>query len=231
MNGYQWAVWIETPGSESGEVCGERRFLFDAGEPDSELTGCCLVSPRADAPRIEALLAAGAEQVLLGESALYDSALFTEAIARYGGERIGVWLPVHRAKSSWALDTTSNADFNVVAVSNPVPRWLVLQADRTPTDVDAQWWAGQMIAAGCGTLLVSVEAPEDDDLLACAEMAEIAGERFWLDSGSDAVEELRFWTRYGQARRLVLPAGCDVDGTTSALEERLAGEEGVPCSG
>jgi hypothetical protein len=190
-----------------------------------------VVSAQADAGRIDEILAAGAEQVLLGESALQDSTLVAGAIARHGGERIGVWLPVRRAEVSWGFDTTSNADFSVVAVTNPVPRWVALLADRSATDVDAQWWAGQMIAAGCSMVLVSVEAPEDDDLLACAEMAEVAGERFWLDTGSADTEELRFWVRYGHARRLLLPAGCDMDEVKAALEQRLAQDEEVACSG
>jgi hypothetical protein len=190
-----------------------------------------VVSAQADAGRIDEILAAGAEQVLLGESALQDGTLIAGAVARHGAERIGVWLPVRRAAVSWEFDTSSNADFSVVAVTNPVPRWVVLLADGSHTDVDAQWWAGQMIAAGCSMVLVSVEAPEDDDLLACAEMAEVAGERFWLDTGSADTEELRFWVRYGHARRLLLPAGCDMDEVKAALEQRLAQDEEVACSG
>jgi hypothetical protein len=227
VTGYDFAAWID--GGE--KACEGRRFAHDRGEPADALSGLCVVSPRADERRIGELLAAGVEQVLLGESALQDGTLVAGAVARHGAERIGVWLPVRRAAVSWGFDTTSNADFSVVAVTNPVPRWVVLLADGSPTDVDAQWWVGQMIAAGCATVLVSVAAPEDDDLLACAEMAEAAGERYWLDTGSSDVEELRFWTRYGQARRLVLPAGCDMDAAKAALERRLARDEGVSCSG
>jgi len=227
MSEIRFALWMDSAESPVEGEC----FIYDSGEPEQALAGRRVVSPLADAGRIDELVAAGAEQVLLGQSALQDGALVAGAIGRHGGERIGVWLPVRRVAVSWGFDTTSNADFSVVSVTNPVPRWVVLLADRSATDVDAQWWAGEMIAAGCTTVLVSVEAPEDDDLLACAEMAEIAGERFWLDTGSADIEELRFWVRYGQARQLLLPAGCDAGGVEAALHSRLARDEETACSG
>lgn len=232
MIDYRFAVWTDSVRSDCDEApCEGRRFVYDSGALNDNLAGCCVVSPRADAERIDELLAAGAEQVLLGESALQDSALVARAVARHRAARVGVWLPVRRAVASWGFDTTSNADFSVVAVTNPVPRWVVLLADRSATDVDAQWWVGEMIATGCTTVLVSVAAPEDDDLLACAEMAEIAAERFWLDTGSADIEELRFWTRYGQARQLLLPVDCDADEVEAALHSRLARDEESTCSG
>lgn len=232
MTDYRFAVWTDTLRPECDEApCEGRRFVYDSGALTGDLAGCCVVSPRADAGRIDELLAAGVEQVLLGESVLQDGSLVTGAVARHGGERIGVWLPVCRAQASWGFDTTSNADFSVVAVTNPVPRWVALLTDRSATDVDAQWWAGEMIAAGCTTVLVSVAAPEDDDLLACAEMAEIAAECFWLDPGSADIEELRFWVRYGQARQLVLPASCDAVEVEAILHSRLARDEEAACSG
>lgn len=233
MIDYRFAVWSDAVRTSIDDAApGEgSRYVYDTKEISECLTGHRVVSPQADAQRIDELVVAGAEQVLLGESALQDGTLVTEAIARHGGERIGVWLPVRRAVVSWGFDTTSNADFSVVAVTNPVPRWVVLRADRSPTDVDALWWAGQMVAAGCASVLVSVAEPEDDDLLACAEMAEIAGERLWLDAGADDVEELRFWARYGQARQLVLPAGCDVTQTRMNFEQRMAQNKEVSCSG
>lgn len=228
MTDCRFAVWLE--GSDEAPGAGGC-FVQDTGAPAEALAGRTVVSPKADAGHIDELLGAGAEQVLLGESALHDGAMVSEAIARHGAERIGVWLPVRRAAVSWGFDTTSNADFSVVSVTNPVPRWVVLLADRSATDVDAQWWAGEMIAAGCSTVLVSVDKPEDDDLLACAEMAETAGERFWLDTGSADIDELRFWVRYGQARQLLLPAACDADAVEAGLAQRLARDGDVSCSG
>jgi len=230
VSDYQIAVWADEGQKELAAVVAEgRRFVMDSRASIDVMAGCHVVSPLADRQRLDALLRAGAGQVLLGETALHDSTLVTEAIARHGAERIGIWLPVLRAMASWGFDTTSNADFSVVSVTNPVPRWVVCLADGSLTDVDAQWWAREMIEAGCTTVLVTVEAPEDDDLLACAEMVEIAGERFWLDTGSADIEELRFWVRYGQARQLLLPAGCDVVEVEPALQSRLARDEVTAC--
>lgn len=215
MSDYRFSCWVDTGVQKSGylherDICGEQ-----------SLDGCSVIAATGDPARLESLLAAGAQEVFLGEAALHDSALVSEVVTRHGGERIGLWLPVRRAETSWGFDTVSNADFSTLAVTNPVPRWVICTADGTPTDVDACWWAGEMINAGCGKVLVSVAAPEDDDLSACAEMAECAGERFWLDTGSADIEELRFWGRYGQARQVVLPAGSDVDAVQQALSRRL----------
>lgn len=233
MNGYKLGLWSYAVRADSDNAppCEEYRFVHDTNESNEGLEGHFVVSPLADGQRIDELVAAGAEQVLLGESALEDANLVTEAIARHGKERIGVWLPVRRAVSSWGLDTTSNADFSTVAVTNPLPRWVVVLEKGGRTDVDAQWWAGQMMAAGCSTVLVSVAQPEDDDLLACAEMVEIAGEQLWLDPGSANADELRFWIRYGQVRQLVLPHGCDAAVAKEELEHRLIQDEDASCTG
>lgn len=190
--------------------------------PGSSLEGCSVISDRGDLGRVAALIDAGADEVLLGESALLDRTLIGEAVALHGGERIGIWLPVRRAESRWGFDTVSNADFSTLAFSNPVPRWLIGQ-----TDVDACWWATEMLKAGCGKVLVSVAEPEDEDLSVCAEMAECAAEHFWLDTGSADIEELRYWVRYGQARQLVLPAGSDPVAIEPVLQQRLARDEEV----
>ncbi len=227
MSRCQMGVW-----SDDREATGrERLFVREGSGAVQSVRGRFVVSPRGEGERIASLLAAGAEQVLLGESALRDAAVVTAAVERHGPERIGVWLPVKRAVRQWGFDTTSNADFSVVTVANPLPRWLALLADGTVTDVDALWWARQMVAAGCATVLVSVQNPEDGDLLACAEMSEVLGQRFWLDAGSDDTEELRFWVRYGHARNLVLPPGCDPHRAGTGLGARLAAEESAECSG
>ncbi|NIR43778.1 MAG: hypothetical protein GWN83_07210, partial [Gemmatimonadetes bacterium] len=163
MSRYQMGMW-----SDDRETAGcERLFVREGSGAVQSVPGRFVVSPRGEGEHIAGLLAAGAEQVLLGESALRDASVVAAAVARHGPERIGVWLPVKRAAKQWELDTTSNADFSVVAVANPLPRWLALLADGTATDVDALWWAEQMTAAGCATVLVSVQNPEDGDLLAC----------------------------------------------------------------
>lgn len=214
----------------NNETPGTSCFVMD-GKVAGEVSGQFVVSSQADAERIEALLVAGAAQVLLGDSGLQDESLLKEALAAHGAEKIGIWMSVRRAQTSWGLDTASNADFSVVAVTNPMPRWVLTAADGSATDVDAICWAEQMVAAGCSTVLVSVLQPEDEDLLACAEMAESLGDRFWLDAGSTDVEELRFWRRYGQVSRLVLPDGSDAMAIRAALEQRLAQDETRQCTG
>ena len=199
-------------------------FVFDRGDDADGLMGRRVVASAADGARIDALLAAGALQVLIGEAALRDAGLVAAAIERHGPERIGIWLRVRLAETRWALDRESNADFSFVSIASPVRRWLVLRADNSLTDVDALWWAGEMLQAGCAAILVSVSAPQDDDLLPCAEMAEVAGERFWLDAGSADVAELRFWVKYGQARQLVLPRHSDLDQAMAGLNARLTHE-------
>ncbi len=222
-----FASWSEVT-KDTGSACC---FVMDTGGDDGNVSGQFVVSPQADSARIKALLDTGAAQVLLGDSALRDESLVSAALAAHGTEKIGIWMPVRRASTSWGLDTTSNADFSVVAVTNPMPRWVVQTADGHVTDVDAIWWAEQMTSAGCSAVLVSVTQPEDDDLLACAEMVECLGDRLWLDAGSADVDELRFWRRYGQVSRLVLPTGSDVKAVRAALEHRLAQDGVRQCPG
>ncbi|AXS84106.1 hypothetical protein [Marinobacter sp. Arc7-DN-1] len=213
MNDYRFSCWRDVGVTTQGPC-----FLHEAAiSAEERLEGCSVVSVTGDLSRVDMLLGAGAQEVLLGEAALRDNTLMREAIARHGGERIGLWLPVRRAVASWGFDTVSNADFSTLAITNPIPRWMIRLADGTLSDVDACWWAGKMIRAGCGKVLVSVVEPEDDDLSACAEMAECAGEHFWLDTGSADAEDLRFWARYGKARQMVLPAGSNAVAASTNL--------------
>lgn len=222
MNDLQIARWSEV----TEEKKSPPTFIFDKGNDLVDISGCYVVAPKANQARIEALMAAGASQVLLGETALLDSNLMNEVISEYG-KRIGIWLPVRRASTNWSLDSESNADFRFVSFSRPQPRWLVLRADGSLTDVDALWWAEEMLKAGCSSVMVSVKEPEDDDLLACAEMSEIATDHFWLDTGSIDIEELRFWVKYGHAHQLVVPAESDIDELLVSLNERLLQESAV----
>ena len=222
MNDLQIARWSEV----AGEKKPSPTFVLDKGDTSVDISGCYVVAPKANRARIETLIEAGASQVLIGETALQDSNIVKELISEYG-KRIGIWLPVRRASTNWSLDSESNADFRFVSFSRPQPRWLVLRADGSFTDVDALWWAEEMLKAGCSSVMVSVKEPEDDDLLACAEMSEIAAEHFWLDTGSIDIEELRFWVKYGHAHQLVVPAESDIDELLVSLNERLLQESAV----
>lgn len=217
MNDIQIARWFgET--TRDGNV---PTFIFDQGDNTDEINGCHVVAPDADRTRIEMLFALGARQVLIGEAALTNSQIVHELVQKYGSQHIGIWLPVRRTESQWNLDCKSNADFNFVSISNPLTRWMVLKNDGHCTDVDAIWWAGEMLKAGCSTIVVSVNEPHDDDLLACAEMSEIAGKNLWLNTDTSDVEELRFWVKYGHAQHLVVPEGSNIHEIGVGLQQHL----------
>jgi hypothetical protein len=223
MSGVMLGHWLgESPREEHVPT-----FAVDQGEVKEALAGCHVVTPRGGRGRIDELLAAGACKVLIGEAALLDSGLVNEMVEKHGAERIGIWLPVRRTSANWNLDSESNADFTFVSISTPLPRWMVLRADGSLTDVDALWWAGEMMKAGSSLVMVSVSEPHDDDLLSCAEMSEIAAEKFWLDTGTTDVEELRFWVKYGHAQQLVIPAESELEVVLSGLNERLIQESAV----
>jgi hypothetical protein len=223
MNNLQIARWSEA----AAKAKGAPHFVFDKGDVTDDLADCYVVTPKADRTRIEALLAAGVCQVLIGEVALFDNNLVSDVVKQYGGERIGIWLPVRRASANWSLDRESNADFSFISISTPLARWMALRNDGCLTDVDALWWAGEMLKAGCSSVMVSVDDPQDDDLLACAEMSEIAADHFWLDTGSADVEELRFWVKYGHVQQLIVPAESDIDELLVDLNKRLIQESAV----
>lgn len=219
MNAVQMGCWFEpTPRH------GEPYFVMD--DPVSKWGDAddCVVVAKAGRASIDAVLEAGVGQVYIGEAALHDDHLIAELTNRYGTERIGVWLPVQLTTVQWNLDRESNADFSFVAASTPIPRWVVQRANGTPTDVDAQWWVAEMFKSGCCSVMVSVKNAQDDDLLPCAEMSELAGVNFYLDAGTADVEELRYWVKYGQVKRLVLPTGSDIDTVAVRLNERLSEE-------
>jgi len=223
MKNLQIARWSEA----AGEAKAVPDFILDKGDVTEDIDGCYVVSPMADRTHIEALMAAGARQVLIGEAALLDSKLVSDVVKQYGGECIGIWLPVRRASANWSLDRESNADFSFVSISTPLARWMALRNDGSLTDVDALWWAGEMLKAGCSSVMVSVDDPQDDDLLACAEMSEIAADHFWLDTGSADVEELRFWVKYGHVQQLIVPAESNIDELLVDLNKRLIQESAV----
>lgn len=197
-------------------------FVLDPGDADpGPIEGQIVVAPRADAARLRTLFAQGAAEVLVGEGALRDPRLVRDGLAGQDPARIGIWLPVRLTQTRWSLDRTSNADFSFVSIPAPIRRWVVLRDNGSASDVDALWWATEQLKAGCSRILLSIPEPEDDDLAPTAELAELAGERLWVDTGSADPAELRFWVKYGQVRRLVLPPASDLHQALAGLNALL----------
>lgn len=180
-------------------------FVFDDPAIDPALPAAIALLREPEA-RAEALLAAGAACVLLGEAALLDSGVVERLAGRYGPGRIGVYVPARRLAVSWSFDTTSNADFKVVTPSVCEPAWEVLRADGSGSGAYAGWWIGEMVKRGAGLVLVQVDIEDDADLNLCAGLVEDLGERLWLGPLTDPAPRLDEWTTYGRLGQLALPA-------------------------
>ncbi|WP_127474921.1 HisA/HisF-related TIM barrel protein [Sulfurivermis fontis] len=192
-------------------------FMVDDETATPLCTGAHVVMERGALARIETLLAAGASRVLLGEKALLDTTMVQDAIARFGTQRIGLWLPARRMAVSWSLDRESNADFSFVMPTCPVPRWELLLADGTGTGTDAAWFAREMARQGVEQLVISLHQATADDLGLCAELSEELGDRLWLtfaEGGSDPAP----WIAHGGVRQLIVNA----DACNAVELERLA---------
>lgn len=182
---------------------GHPLFMFDDETATPTCAGAHVVMERGALARIETLLAAGASRVLLGERALLDTAIIQDAIARYGTQHIGLWLPARRMAVSWSIDRESNADFSFIMPTCPVPRWELLLADGTGTGTDAAWFARAMAQQGVEHLVLSLHQAEADDLAIGAELCGELGERLWL-SFADARIDPAEWIQYSGARQLIV---------------------------
>lgn len=180
-------------------------FMFDDETATPTCAGAHVVMERGALTRIETLLAAGACRVLLGEKALLDTALIQDAIARFGAQRIGLWLPARRMAVSWSINRESNADFSFIMPTCPVPRWELLLADGTGTGTDAAWFAREMARLGVEQLVISLHQASEDDLGVCAELNEEIGGRLWLTFAAGQVDHAE-WIGYGGVRRLIVNA-------------------------
>lgn len=178
-------------------------FMLDDETATRRCEGARVISERGDLARAEALLAAGAAQVLLGEAVLLDTTLVQSAINRCGTERIGLWLPARRMEVRWALDRESNADFSFVMPSCPVPRWELLLADGSATGTDAAWFAREMANMGVATLVLALHGAQAEDLAIAAGLAEDLGTRLWLALRDDALDAAA-WVRDAGIRQLVV---------------------------
>jgi len=155
--------------AETLDPAREAQFIVD-GPAIDDCAGqyTAVIMSQGNEGRAEALLAAGARQVLIGEVALLDSGIIERLVAKYGKERIGLSVPVRNLAVDWAFETVSNADFKVVTPSICEPTWEVLRADGSGTGTHAEWWIGQMVERGAQTVLLHADIDNDIDLNLCA---------------------------------------------------------------
>lgn len=189
-------------------VPAEAEWLFRFDEPGQASLahdGSAMILCCGDEARAAALLEAGAPQVLLGEAVLRDADLPLRLAARFGADRVGLFVPARRMVVSWSFDTVSNADFRVVTPSLCEPGWEILRADGSATGIRVDWWLGEMKKRGIPTALVRVDILDDTDLNLCAGLVEDLGEGLWIAPGGQVEPALADWVRYGKATRIALP--------------------------
>jgi len=185
----------------------DAQFLFDGPTVDACAESCAaIILPDGDEARAEALLTAGARQVLIGEAALLDSGIIERLVTKFGKDRIGLTVAVRNLAVDWAFETVSNADFKVVTPSLCEPTWEVLRADGSGTGTHAEWWIGQMVERGAQTVLLHADIENDIDLNLCASLVEKLGEQLWVAPRSNCAPPLADWIAFGQVRQLALPA-------------------------
>lgn len=193
------------PGDAMGAIA-DPIIACDDMRIEEKLEGLAgIVLPTQTEERAAALLATGAKMVFIGEAALHDSGVIARLAARFGGERIGVYVPARRMESSWSFETVSNADFKVVAPSICEPCWEILRADGSPTATQAHWWIGEMMKQGASVALVRVDLCDDADLNLCAGLVQELGERLWLGPLAQTEPSLDEWVSYGKLTHVVLP--------------------------
>ncbi|MCK0512995.1 HisA/HisF-related TIM barrel protein [Aromatoleum buckelii] len=183
-------------------------FVIDGDAVDTRLaSAAAIILPAEGEARASELLAAGAARVLLGEAALRDSDLIPRLVARFGAERIGVFVPARRIEVTWSFDTVSNADFRVVTPSLCEAGWEILRADGSATGVRVNWWLGEIKKRGVSIALVQVDIVDDTDLNLCAGLVEDLGERLWIAPRRQSVPALADWAAYGKAAQIALSPG------------------------
>lgn len=181
-------------------------FVIDGDPVGAWLASAtAIILPVEGEARASELLAAGAARVLLGEAVLRDPQLLQRLAARFGAERIGVFVPAHRMEVTWSFDTVSNADFRVVTPSLCEAGWEILRADGSATGIRADWWLGEMKKRGASIALVQVDIDDDTDLNLCAGLVEDLGDRLWIAPRRQSDPALADWVAYGKATQIALP--------------------------
>lgn len=198
-------------------------WLEDGAELPTDLQSTWIVLSSGDEARARSLLEAGAAGVLLGDAVLLDSTLPGRLAGQYGGERIGIHLPVRPMPVSWTLDRDCNADFRCITPSLGERQWEVLLSDGIGTATQAGWWLRQMFAQGVGRTLLSLRSMEEADFNLHAGLMEDFGSSLWLDARGMDTPTLAAWVAWGQARGLALPPETDAAALRLAVQQ-LTGE-------
>ncbi len=195
------ARWVSAEELPVGGMC----FVEDGPDLPESLAQLNVAMGAGSEARAVELLARGAERVLLGELALIDSSAVERLVAKYGGERVGIWVRSARSVISWTLDAEApNAGFKCMLPSLGVAGWDVLMNDGSGTNTDAEWWIGQMLEMGVSMVLVSIDL-QDEDMNICATLVLNHGDKLWFSTRLDPNADLEPWVRWGQVRQLVLP--------------------------
>lgn len=192
--------------SDPHEAAGfDAPLVFDAPGLPASLAGLAgVVVVHGDEARIAALLERGAARVFVGDAALADPAVIAR-LQRFGAARLGVYARARRMVNHWSFDTTSNADFRIVAPSVCEPAWEVLRGDGSVAATHAHHWIERMARRGARMVLLQADIRDDADLNLCAGLVEHFGDAVCFAPADDANPRLDEWVRYGQVRRIALP--------------------------
>jgi hypothetical protein len=184
----------------------DRPLVFDSGASWPAVPGTAgVILPRQWEARAATLLERGVHCVFVGDATLADPGLIERLASRFGSNRVGVYVPARRRAIHWSLETTSNADFKVVAPSCCEPAWEVLRADRSASGLTVQRWIETTVAAGARSALVQVDIEDGTDLDLCAGLVETLGERLCLTPTRQRDPAIDEWIRFGKARWIALP--------------------------
>lgn len=180
-------------------------LIFDSPGLPASLSGLAgVVVAHGDEARIAALLERGAARVFVGDAAQVDPAVLSR-LQRFGAARLGVYARARRMVNQWSFDTTSNADFRIVAPSVCEPAWEVLRSDGSVAATHAHHWIEQMGWRGARMVLLQADIRDDADLNLCAGLVERFGDAACFAPADDLHPRLDEWVRYGQVRRIALP--------------------------
>lgn len=220
-NALTLARWVATPAAASPT---QAAFMFDRGEPSARLSNIGVVLQSGGLAQARARLAAGARQVLLADAALRDISVIRGAVAEFGAERVGAWLPAKRMEVCWSLDSQSNGDFKCMVPTNPQARWEALHRDGGRTGSEIGTCIEELATVGVTTILISVDMHDERDLDLCAGLMERFAPRLWfspLSPFSTLGADLAAWVEFGQVRQLVLPDSEAADTLAGQLMARF----------